>query len=266
MKNTLLKRFGLSQNPFTRKVPPEALLHHQAFEEAQRRVLFSVELESIVAVFAEPGCGKSLLLGEVADDLQRDGWAIDYTAHSTVGPFGLVNMLARKLGLSPRRSRGETALYLTETMLTDGRRHLLAVDEAHQLRDDTLEDIRLLTITDFDRQSPFLLLLAGRPSLEDRLADPIHHALDQRITTVARLMPLSDDETRQYIERRLDAAGASRPIFDDGAVAAIHEAADGVPRRINSVSTSALIVAAARGKKLVSAQDVQDARLDRGRP
>ena len=65
------------------------------------------------------------------------------------------------------------------------------IDEAHALPDATLEDVRLLTIADFDRKSPFLLLLAGQPGLDDRLAEPSHRALDQRITTIARLQPLT---------------------------------------------------------------------------
>jgi hypothetical protein len=142
------------------------------------------------------------------------------------------------------------------------------IDEAHKLPDPSLEDIRLLTITDFDRKTPFVLLLAGQPALDDRLADPTHYALDQRITTVARLNPLSDDETRQYILTRLNAAGAGKkqPVFEDTAMDAIFEASGGVPRRINTLATSALIVAAARKQRLVCAQDVHDALLDRARP
>ena len=166
----------------------------------------------------------------------------------------------------PRRSRGETASLVIDHLLEAENKHLLVIDEAHVLPDATLDDIRLLTIADFDRRSPFLLLLAGQLSLDERLAEPAHHALDQRITTVARLLPLSQDEARQYLEARLRAAGAKeQPVFDDGAMAAIAESSGGVPRRINALATSALIVAASRKRKLVTAQDVQDARLDRGR-
>ncbi len=151
-------------------------------------------------------------------------------------------------------------------MLEDERRQLLVLDEAHEFPDATLDDIRLLTIADFDRKSPFLLLLAGQPTLDERLAEPIHYALDQRITTIARLLPLSQEETGEYLDTRLAAAGAKRqPVFEDGAVDAIFDGASGVPRRINTLATSALIVAAARKRKLVSSQDVHDARLDRGR-
>jgi type II secretory pathway predicted ATPase ExeA len=264
--NHLLRHFGLTNQPFSRRTPREALLRHRGFEEASRRLLFTLELDSMAALTAAPGCGKSLLLGELADTLCRQSWAVHYFAHSTTGPFGLVNVLARTVGLSPKRSRSETAQAISNRLLEDSRQHLLVVDEAHSMPDATLEDLRLLTVTDFDRASPFHLILAGRPELDDRLAEPAHLALDQRITTVARLMPLSLEETRDYVQLRLSAAGAKgQPVFEPEAVDALFDSTDGVPRRVNTTATAAMIVAASRGRRLVSSQDVQDARLDRGR-
>jgi len=265
MSNPLLSHFGFSHPPFGRGAPRGALLRHRGFEEARRRLLFTTGADGIAALIAEPGCGKSLLLGELADELQRDGWSVHYFAHTTVGPFGLVNGLARKVGLAPRRSRAETAMHLAEVLMDDERQHLLVLDEAHHLPDSTLEDVRLLTVADFDRKSPFVLILAGHGRLDERLREPTHYALDQRITTIARLVPLSLDETGEYIRARLSAVGPDQPVFDDGAIGALHDATGGVPRAINNLATSALIVAAARGQRLVDAQAIHDARVDRGR-
>lgn len=266
MTDTLLRHFRLTAHPFGRDSLKGTLHRHRGFSEALERLRFTVEIDGASALVAEPGCGKSLLLGQLADELQKQNVVVHYFAHATVGPFGLVNVLARKAGLAPRRSRAETALAVSQTLLDDERRHLLVLDEAHLLPDDTLEDVRLLSIADFDRKSPFILVLAGHPSLDDRLAEPTHHALDQRITTVARLAPLSLDETREYVRLRLDAAGArAQPLFEDDAVSALFDASTGVPRRLNRIASAAMIVAASRKKNLVAAQDVQDARVDRGR-
>ncbi len=263
----LLRHFGLAHHPFARSTPKEALFRHRGFEESLSRLRFTVELDGIALLVAETGCGKSLLLGELGDELHAQGWTVYYFAHTTVSPFGLVNVLARKAGLTPRRSRAETAQALADTLVENERKHLLVLDEAHALPDSTLEDLRLLTILDFDRKSPFLLLLCGQPDVEDRLAEPTHRALDQRITTVARLAPISLDETRQYIALRLAAAGAKKnPVFDEGAIEAVFDTSVGVPRRINNAATSAMIVAAARGRRIVTAEDAHDARLDRGKP
>jgi len=263
--NQLLTHFGFDHHPFGRRLPKQALWRHRGFEEAFRRLLFAVELDGIAELVSETGCGKSLLLGILADELQNQRVVVHYLAHSTIGPFSLVNVLARKTGISPKRSRGETALAVSEALLADERQHLLIIDEAHEVPDATLADLRLMTIADFDRCSPFLLLLAGQPELDERLAEPAHYALEQRIAIVARLSPLSLDETKQYVQHRLTAAGAKEPIFDNDAKDALFDTSSGVPRRINIFATGALISAAARGSRAVCAQDVYDARLDRGR-
>lgn len=266
MSDSLIRHFRLTAHPFGRDAAPAALHRHRGFLEAYERLRYTVELDGLSALVAEPGCGKSLLLGHVAAEQQKLGTQVHYLAHSTVGPFGLLNVLLRKLGQSPRRSRAETAQCISQAMLEDKRKHLLILDEAHILPDATLEDVRLLTIADFDRRSPFVLILAGHPCLDDRLAEPTHHALDQRITTLARLSPLSLDETREYVMLRLSACGArAQPLFDDDAVTALFDGSAGVPRRLNRIASAAMIVAASRKKQLVSAQDVLDARLDRGR-
>ena len=266
MTDSLLRHFRLSSHPFSRDSPKSALHRHRGFNEAFERLRFTIEIDGISALVAEPGCGKSLLLEQLADVLQQQGQVVHYFAHATVGPFGLINVLARKVGLSPRRSRGETAIAVSQKLLDDDRKHLLVLDEVHVMPDDTLEDVRLLSIADFDRKSPFGLVLSGHPSLDDRLAEPVHHALDQRITTVARLAPLALDETREYVRLRLEAAGVrGQPFFDDDAVSALFDASAGVPRRLNRIASAAMIVAASRRRNLVGAQDVQDARVDRGR-
>jgi general secretion pathway protein A len=266
MSDSLCRHFRLTENPFGKNASPSAVHLHRGFVEAKERIRFTIELDGASALVAESGCGKSLLLGHVAADHQKLKGVVHYFAHATVGPFGLINVLARKLGLSPRRSRAETAQSVCAFMLDDERKHLLVLDEAHIMPDDTLEDVRLLANADFDRKSPFVLILAGHTSLDDRLCEPTHHALDQRITTVARLAPLSLEETRDYVKLRLAACGArAQPLFDDDAVSALFDASAGVPRRINRLATAALIVAASRKKQLICAQDVLDARLDRGR-
>ena len=263
----LLRHYGLSRHPFARSTPKEALFRHRGFLEALGRLRFTVELDSIALLVAETGCGKSLLLGDLGDELRTQGWLVHYFAHASTGPFGLLNVLARKVGLAPRRSRAETALALNELLSENERKNLLVLDESHILPDSTLEDLRLLTIADFDRKSPFLLLLCGQPPIEERLAEPSHRAFDQRITTVARLSPLSLEETSQYIAVRLAAATTKKiPLFEDDAIEVIFDASGGVPRRINNIATAAMIVAAARGRRTVSAEDGHDARIDRGRP
>ncbi len=263
----LLSFFGLSCHPFGRLTPPKAIFRHPGFEEAFRRLSFAADSDGIAQLVSEPGLGKSLLLGELASSLQTLGFLVLYFAHTSTGPAGLINVIARRLHVSPRRSTAETAHCLSQKVLDERLLLLLIVEEVQEMPDSSLLDLRLLTIADFDRTSPFHLIVSGQPSLLDRLAEPEHRALEQRISTVARLAPLSLEESRAYLSFRLAAAGASRDLlFDDGAVQALFDATCGVPRQINTLATASLVVAAAKNRRTVCAQDVYDARLDRGRP
>ena len=160
----LLRHFGFTSNPFARTPVAAGVSRHRGFEEAQTRLAMTVELDGIAVLIADSGCGKSLLLGLMADDLVREGWVAHYFAHSTVGPFGLVNVLARKIGLAPRRSRAETALSVADHLLQDPRRHLLVVDEAHRLK-NTNSRLSLTLRERFAYGSA--LLLTGTPLQND---------------------------------------------------------------------------------------------------
>ena len=76
----LLRHYGFRHHPFARQTPPDALLKHRGYEEALSRLRFAVELDAIAMLVADSGCGKSLLMGQLADELQREKWTVHYFA------------------------------------------------------------------------------------------------------------------------------------------------------------------------------------------
>ena len=133
---------------------------------------------------------------------------------TTLGPFSLIANMALALGLKPRRFKGDTASALLAHLRALPRRTVVICDEAHLLPDASLEDLRLLTADEFDRRSPFSMVLCGQPILRDRLTDPRHYALTQRIGVRIRLRPLTEAEVGLFIARHLQVAGASRAVFE----------------------------------------------------
>ena len=93
MSDSLIRHFRLTAHPFGRDASPSALHRHRGFTEAHERLRYTIELDGLSALVAEPGCGKSLLLGQVAAEQQKLGTQVHYFAHATVGPFGLLNVL-----------------------------------------------------------------------------------------------------------------------------------------------------------------------------
>ncbi len=261
LKN-LCRHFGLHSPPFDRAVPDDALLRHHGFAEALARLTLAVESRAPAVLTAEPGLGKSTLLATLDAGLDKTKTHLVYSALSSCGPFGLVGQLAVRYNIKPRRSASQTAQVLLDEMVRSDKRHILVLDEAHRLPDASLDELRLLSNADFDRTPPFCLLLAGQPPLRERLMEPDHASLWQRLAIRASLAPLSEGDVGQYLERRLRAVGATAMPFRDGAVDKVFEHSRGVPRLINNFATAALLAAATAGRKHVDVKDVETAAFD----
>jgi len=258
----LFNHFDLSQLPFGRAVSEAGLLHHRSFAEALARLSLALSTRTPALFTAEPGLGKSTLLGSLADSLDKTATRLVYTPLCSCGPFGLVGQLAVRYGLRPKRSASQTAQSFLDELARSGRNEILILDEAHRLPFTTLDELRLISNLDFDRTPPFALILAGQPPLRESLAQPELASLSQRLAIRASLSPLTEQETADYLDRRLRAAGARATIFRPQAVARIFEKTRGVPRIINNLATASLMAAATAGKKHVDLQEVDDASFD----
>jgi len=258
----LLRHFGLTLMPFARPVPPAGLLKHKSFEEALSRLALAVESKSAAVVIAEPGLGKSTLLGTFADRLDKGRTRLVYTALCSCRPFGLIGQLAGRYGVKNRRTSAQTAQALLEELAKSDRDEILVLDEGHRLPRESLDELRLLSNLDFDRTPPFVLILAGQPPLRERLLEPDLSSLWQRLPIRTSLSPLTDKETVDYLDRRLRAAGATATIFRPAAADKVFERTRGVLRPINNLATAALLAAAASGKKHVDVREVEDAVFD----
>jgi type II secretory pathway predicted ATPase ExeA len=258
----LLDHFGLRELPFTRAASEAALLRHRSFEDARGRLELAIATRTPALLIAEPGLGKSTLLGVLADSLDRNRTRLVYTPLSSCGPFGLIGQLAVRYGLRARRSAAQTAQAILDDLARSEKHEVLVLDEAHLLPRTTLDELRLLGNLDFDRVAPFALILAGQPPLRDSLAQPELASLAQRLSIRASLSPLTENESSDYLDRRLRAAGAKATLFRPSATGRLFEKSRGVPRLINNLATAALLAAASAGKKHVDLQEVEDAAFD----
>jgi type II secretory pathway predicted ATPase ExeA len=258
----LHQHFGLHSAPFARAVPSAGLVQHRSFSESLARIHLAIESRTPALFCAEPGLGKSTLLGLVSDNLDSSKYRLVYTQLCSCGPFGLLGQLAVRYGLRAKRSSSLTAQTLLDEIARCDHTQVWVLDEAHRLPASSLDELRLLCNSDFDRVAPFALVLAGQPPLRDRLAEPEHASLSQRFAIRTTLSPLSDAETADYVERRMRAAGASSCPFRSTTIDKLFEHSRGVPRLINNYATSALFAAATAKRKHVEPKDVADAVFD----
>lgn len=254
--------FRLHHPPFPQVAEPAAVLSHQSLKDALDRLRFAVDRDGIALLTAESGCGKSTVLGALTRDLDPTAYLVVYASLSTLGPFSLLSSLVAKLGMRARRFKGETAQDLVAHLRGSSRRALIILDEAQLMPDQSLEDLRLLTAESLDKKSPFALVLAGQPLLRERLAEPQHYALAQRITVRIRIRPLTDSEVALFLDKHMRAAGAKSNLFEPDAVTLLFQHSRGIPRLVQGLALGALLAASGGGKKTVDADSVQQALLD----
>lgn len=259
---TLEDHFGLTHAPFPKTASEAALLRHPALEATLERLRFALRRDTIASLVAESGCGKSTVLALFAKSLDAASHHVLAASLTTVGPFGLISHLATLCGLRPARFKGTTAAALIAHLRGLPKRTVLLIDEAHLLPDASLEDLRLLTADDFDRRSPFALVLVGQPLLKERLAEPQHYALAQRLGVRLRLRPLNESEVPLFLERHLKAAGARKNPFEPEATTALFHHSRGIPRLVQNVALAAMLAALETGKKTIDAPAVQQAVVD----
>ncbi|HSW12636.1 MAG TPA: AAA family ATPase [Solimonas sp.] len=141
----------------------------------------------------------------------------------------------------------------------EGRRTVLIIDEAQNLRPEVLEQVRLLTNLETTKEKLLRIMLIGQPELSELLARPDLRQLAQRITARFHLTPLGSAETAEYINHRLRVAGAQQEIFTRAACDQVHRYSRGIPRLINIICDRALLGAYSQGQRRLTPPMIRQA-------
>ena len=136
---------------------------------------------------------------------------------------------------------------------------MLVIDEAQHLRNDVLEDLRLLCNYEMDSENRLCLLLVGLTELRRRLATAVHESLSQRLVVRHHLGALDRSELDAYLSHRLRLAGCELPLFEPPAIEAMFHSARGLPRLINRIAHYALTAAAVKDARTVTAEHIEHA-------
>nr|VFK62708.1 MAG: AAA domain-containing protein [Candidatus Kentron sp. TUN]VFK71964.1 MAG: AAA domain-containing protein [Candidatus Kentron sp. TUN] len=169
-----------------------------------------------------------------------------------------------ELGLPTERNRASAfraiRTEITRLTLETGQRPVLIIDEAHHLRNEILEDLRLLTNYRMDSENRLCLLLVGLTELRRRLAMAVHESLAQRIVVRYHLTGLTREEVSEYLTHRLRLVGCELPLFEPPAIEAIFQDTQGRVRKINTLAHYALTSGAIDKAKTITAEHVRMAR------
>lgn len=255
--------FALSCHPFAKDLAPDELFSSNAAKELETRLMHLIDLRGLGLVTGDVGSGKTTICRKVATTLHSGLHRVFYVPNSTGNVMDLYKAICWELGLPVERSRA--ALYrairgeVTRLCLEARMRPLLIVDEAHHLRSDVLEDLRLLTNYEMDSQNRLCLLFVGQTELRRRIGMAVHEALNQRIVVRLQVGGLTHDEIGDYLAHLMRRSGALVPLFEQPAVHAIFQATGGLPRKVNLLAHHALMAAALARAQAVTAEHVQAA-------
>jgi len=257
------RHFGLTRHPFGNEIEPDTLFPSASSKELEVRLQHLIELRGIGLVTGDSGSGKTSGARKVVAALNAGLYRVTYVALSTGNVMDLYKTISWEMGLPVERSRA--ALYrqirseVSRLCLESRCKPVLLVDEAHHLRPDVLEDLRLLTNYNMDAENRLTLILLGQTELRRRLTMAVHEALSQRVVVRYHMTALSREEIPDYLAHRLRLAGTELPLFEHAAQEAIFQATSGLPRKVNSLAHHALSAAALARARLVTPEHVQAA-------
>lgn len=257
--------FGLNEKPFAITPDPRYLFMSERHGEGLAHLLYGVtDSGGFIQLTGEVGTGKTTLVRTLLGQLPKEvDVALILNPQVTVIEF--LHAIANELGLALPENRNSPMAIIDALNLflldahANGRRIILLVDEAQNLSEAVLEQLRLLTNLETAKQKLLQIILIGQPELRDVLAQNSLRQLAQRVTGRYHLEPLSREEAERYIEHRMRVAGAVGEIFEPAARREVHRLSGGIPRLMNVICDRALLGAYSQERRLVDKATVRAA-------
>jgi type II secretory pathway predicted ATPase ExeA len=255
MIEKLQAHYGFTRMPFGRDLAPGMLHRHAGHNEACARISWCVAERAIGVVTGEVGAGKTVAVRAVLAALDATRHTIIYLPNPMIGVRGLHEAIIATFGGTPGQITSRLVAQASAVLAAErderGRTPVLVIDEAHLLRYEQLETIRMLTNHSLDADSPLACLLVGQPTLRHTMPLAVLAALEQRVALRYTMPPMTAAETASYITHHIKLAGRSDQLFSDDAAALIHETARGYPRAVNNLAIAALVATYAASKTIV---------------
>lgn len=245
--------FSLSFYPFKKDI--DKIFVTDSFKYLKTRFEHFVETQGIALLTGEIGSGKTTFMRHFISNLDDRTYRSFYLSGTIQRPRGFFRLLAQELGLPAGYFVEDlTAQVKAEFSSLFQKYHLrpiLVIDEAQNLSDSVLEEIRLLTNFRMDSKNYLSLILMGHPVLKARLKLSPYAALRQRLSFVYHLTGLSQDELHPYMNHRITLADGPESLFSEDSERAIFNYSKGLPRLINGLAHEALYQAAEKKQKRV---------------
>ena len=238
-------RYGMDFNPFI-KNSKEIVVETSDYKEVIFRLNYLLNNKGFGILTGGPGRGKTTIIRNWANSLNSSLYKVIYISLSTVTVVEFYKNMATQLGLEPmcRKSdnfkiiQNEITRYSVEKRVTP----VIIIDEANYISNGVLNDLKMIFNFDMDSRDRAIVLLVGLPQLNNTMRLVANEPLRQRITMNYNLDNLNKSETKDYILAKLNGTKCTTNIFDETAMEAIANASNGIPRIINKICDSSLMI------------------------
>lgn len=259
--------YGLREKPFALAPDPEFLFLGKHHRRALTLLDYALSnATGFALVTGRVGCGKTTVIRSVLARAPQE-FTVGLISNTHRGIDSLLPWVARAIGMknspSAQSELYEAFLHFLMQEYACGRRVVLIIDEAQNLRLDVLEELRVLSNVNTGKDVLLQTVLIGQPELRETLAHPQLSQFAQRISIEYHMEALSREETRAYVRHRLKIAGSDRELFSAEAIELVHSRTTGVPRLINQVCDTALVYAFGDQRPFVDVEIIAQVLDDR---
>lgn len=237
--------YGLNENAFNITSDPAFYFESTRHKEAYSHLLYGIKTrKGIISLTGEVGTGKTtlcrILLNKIDVSIKTA-----FILNPNFSQIQLLQLITKDLGITAKNNKLDLINALNGFLIDQtalGHNVAVIIDEAQNLNTHQLEQIRLLSNLETEKEKLLQIILVGQPELLEKLKKPSLRQLNSRIGVRYHIQPLEKDEIHDYIRHRLKIAGASRKLsFSDDAIAAVHHFSKGTPRVINILCEHALL-------------------------
>ena len=255
--------YKLHSDPFRLSPDPKFCFSHRTYRKAMTYMRHALlRAEGFIIITGQPGMGKTTLINDLLQGEKNNKVKIARLVSTQMAADDLLRLVAYAFELNPEGLDKATILNRVARFLEqqhqNGRRALLIVDEAQDLNEKALEELRLLTNIQIMGHQLLQIFLVGQEELRDVISAPSLEQLHQRVIAATHLEPLSVTETREYIKHRLQRVGWSGiPLISNQAYSIIHQFSRGIPRQINQICSRLLLHGSIEEKDRLDLLDIR---------
>ena len=253
--------FGFQKEPFPQTMDVEKLYMHPALERMAERFKYAVGVGMVNVITGDVGSGKSTSLRYACSSLHPSKFKVIPVIANTGGMIEILRQICVAFDIDAASNSITLLTRNINAAVKDifGRKcvPVLVIDEAHLMRDQIFFQLHTLMQYEFNAERIMPLTLCGQASLLNRLQNVHALGLASRVVGRTKLEVLDLQNTKQYVQHHLKVAGITEDIYEEAAVIAVHQGSGGNMRKANNLARGALVAAASKKSKIVSAEHVR---------